>query len=55
MEDHFGEESLSLNLAPKFGLAEITPLTSFFNCLLKSTKVKFMFPIALLPHHEGAK
>jgi hypothetical protein len=34
MEDHFGEEVLNLNLAPKFGLVEKTLLTSFHNRLL---------------------
>jgi hypothetical protein len=35
MEDHFGEEALNLNLAPKFGLVERITFASFLNHLLE--------------------
>jgi hypothetical protein len=33
VEDHFGEEALSLNLPPNFGLAKNTHFASCFNLL----------------------
>ncbi len=55
LEDHVGEKWLSSNWLTKFGLSNKTPLASFPNRLLESTWVEFMFPYALLLHHERVK
>jgi hypothetical protein len=56
LDDHVGDEALSLSLILKFRLAKKTPPTSFPNCLLEShVQIKCMFLYALLPHHERAK
>jgi hypothetical protein len=36
LEDHVGENALSLDLSPKFGLTKRIPPTSFLNCLLEN-------------------
>jgi hypothetical protein len=44
LDDHVGDEALSLSLILKFRLAKKTPPTSFPNCLLEShVQVKCMF------------
>ncbi len=37
LEDHVGENKLSLNWLTKLGLAKKTPIASFVSCLLENT------------------
>ncbi len=52
---HVGEEALSLNLMPNFGLVRKILLVNFLNHLIENIWIRFMFPYAQLPFPKEAK